>query len=63
MPDKIRDKWEFKSYLQRKRIYSYELADRLNITESALSVRIRRATPEQLKELAMIVDDLAKKRA
>lgn len=59
----VRTKYDFKAYLNKRRVFSYEIADALGISESALSVRIRRASEKQFAELCKIADQVAKKRA
>lgn len=62
MPE-IKTRYAFKEYLNKRRVYSYEVADALGISESALSVRIRRANEKQFAELVKVADQVAKKRA
>ena len=62
MPE-VKTRYDFKAYLNKRRVFSYEVADALGISESALSVRIRRANEKQFAELVKVADQVAKKRA
>ena len=61
MPEKL-DKWTVKRKLQERRLCAYEVADYLNITESALSKRLRAPTQQQVEEVLSAIDRLAEKK-
>ena len=51
------DGWALKKRIKQSKVYNYEIAEVLNITESALSKRLRAPTREQYNE---ILDAMAK---
>ena len=60
---RITSKWQFKEFLNKKGVFSYELADALGVTESAVSKRLRNAGEKEFSELAAVVEKLARKKA
>ena len=62
MPDKV-DKWTVKRKLQESRVYGYEVAEELKITESGLSKRLRNPSAEQAAEIMEAINRISAKRA